>query len=141
MGRKILIVEDERVIRKFLRVQLNKLGHDVFEAEDGAEAALLLALHRFDLIICDIMMPNKDGWQLMKELKAGAKTKEIPVIILTAKNKDEDMFRAYALGAAYYIPKPFTRAELFYGMELIFDKTPEPLDDYDVSQQFGEIEA
>lgn len=106
MSQRILIVEDEEVIRKFLRVQLNKSGYEVFEAEDGEKAILQLGHNRFDLIICDILMPNKDGWQLMKEIKASPKTRDMPILVLTAKNRDSDMFKAYDLGAAYYIPKP-----------------------------------
>ena len=108
MSKKVLVIEDEEVIRKILKLQLNKWGYKVTKVEDGVQAILKLGKENFDLIICDIMMPNKDGWELIKEVKLSPKTKDIPVIVLTAKNKDSDMFKGYELGATYYITKPFT---------------------------------
>jgi len=119
MGQSILVVEDEEVVRRFLGVQLSKLGHEVLEAEDGEKALFQLGLKHFDLIISDIVMPNKDGWQLMREIQESPKTRAIPVIVLTAKIEDTDMLKAYGCGAAYYIPKPFTMAQLLYGIQLI----------------------
>ena len=66
-------------------------------------------------------MPNKDGWQFLKEVRSNPKTKEIPVIVLTAKNEDGDMFKGYESGASYYITKPFTKAQLLYGIQLMFE--------------------
>jgi two-component system alkaline phosphatase synthesis response regulator PhoP/two-component system response regulator VicR len=73
-----------------------------------------------DLLICDIMMPKKDGWQVLKEVKSNPKTMHIPAIVLTAKNEDKDMFKGYDLGADYYMMKPFTKAQLLYGLKLMF---------------------
>ena len=120
MGKKILVVDDEEVIQKFLGIQLNSWGYEVKEARDGAGALEQLGNEDFDFIILDILIPNKDGWQLLKEVKSNLKTKDIPVIILTAKNEDSDMIKGYALGASYYITKPFTKAELLYGIQLVF---------------------
>jgi DNA-binding response OmpR family regulator len=119
-NKRILIVEDEELIRKFLRLQLSKWGYEVIEAEDGVQAILKFGKEDFDLIICDIMMPNKDGWELIKEVKLGPKTKDIPVIVLTGKTKDSDMFKGYDMGASYYMTKPFTKAQLLYGLKLMF---------------------
>ncbi|PIV19764.1 MAG: hypothetical protein COS40_16090, partial [Deltaproteobacteria bacterium CG03_land_8_20_14_0_80_45_14] len=88
MKRKILIVDDEEVIRKFLRIHLAKLGYEVTEAADGEQAIEQLGKDDFDLLICDIMMPKKDGWEVIKEVKSNPKTKNLPVIVLTAKNED-----------------------------------------------------
>jgi CheY-like chemotaxis protein len=74
----------------------------------------------FDLLICDIMMPNKNGWHVLKELKLNPRMKDIPVIVLTAKNEDPDMFKGYDLGANYYMTKPFTKAQLLQGLRLMF---------------------
>jgi two-component system alkaline phosphatase synthesis response regulator PhoP/two-component system response regulator VicR len=123
MGKKILIADDEEVIRKFLKINLAKLGHEVKEAADGQQAIEQLSNDDFDLLICDILMPNKDGWQVLQEMKSNPKTKDIPVIVLTAKNEDTDMFKGYDLGASYYMTKPFTKAQLLYGLELIFGET------------------
>ena len=70
MKRKILIVDDEEMIRKLLRILLDKLGYDVKEAADGEEAIEELSKDVFDLLICDILMPKKDGWEVIKEAKS-----------------------------------------------------------------------
>ena len=127
MGKKILIVDDEEVIRKFLRIHLSKLGYEVKEAADGAEALKQLGKDDFDLLICDILMPNKDGWQVLKEMRLDPKTKDIPVIVLTAKNEDSDMFKGYDLGANYYMTKPFTKAQLLYGLKLMLGEDSEKI--------------
>jgi CheY-like chemotaxis protein len=125
MSRKILVVDDEEVIRKFLRIHLAKLGYEVKEAADGEQAIEQLGKDDFDLLICDIMMPKKDGWEVIKEAKSNPKMKDIPVIVLTAKIEDSDMFKGYDLGANYYMTKPFTKAQLLYGLKLMFNETLE----------------
>jgi DNA-binding response OmpR family regulator len=123
MSRKILIVDDEEVIRKFLRIHLTKLGYEVKEAADGEQAIAQLKGDDFDLLICDILMPKKDGWEVIKEVKSDSKTKDIPVIVLTAKNEDTDMFKGYDMGVNYYMTKPFTKTQLLYGLKLMFEET------------------
>ena len=125
MSRKILIADDEEVIRKFLRIHLVKLGYEVAEAADGVQALEQLGKEDFDLLICDILMPKKDGWEVIREMKSNPKTKSIPVIVLTAKNEDSDMFKGYNLGANYYMTKPFTKAQLVYGLKLMFGEASE----------------
>jgi CheY-like chemotaxis protein len=120
MGKKVLIVDDEEIIRKFLRINLLKLGYEVKEAIDGVQALEQLGNDNYDLLICDILMPNKDGWEVLKAVRSNPKTKDIPVIVLTAKNEDSDMFKGYDLGANYYMTKPFTKAQLLYGLKLMF---------------------
>jgi len=136
MSKKVLVIEDEEVIRKILKLQLNKWGYKVTKVEDGVQAILKLGKENFDLIICDIMMPNKDGWELIKEVKLSPKTKDIPVIVLTAKNKDSDMFKGYELGATYYITKPFTKAQLLHGIQLVFQENNGSRDQIDLSRQY-----
>jgi CheY-like chemotaxis protein len=127
MGKKVLVADDEEVVRKFLSIHLVKWGYDVIEAVDGEEALEQLDKEDFDLLICDIMMPNKDGWEVLKGMKSNPKTKDIPVIVLTAKNEDSDMFKGYDLGANYYLTKPFTKAQLLYGIQLMFKGNSESL--------------
>ena len=127
MGKKVLVVDDEEVIRKLLRIHLVKWGYDVIEAVDGEDALEQLDKEDFDLLICDIMMPNKDGWEVLKEVRSNPKTKDIPVIVLTAKNEDSDMFKGFDLGANYYITKPFTKAQLLYGIQLMLKGNSESL--------------
>jgi DNA-binding response OmpR family regulator len=68
-------------------------------------------------------MPNKNGWEVLKSVKSNPKTRDIPVIMLTAKNEDADMFKGYGLGANYYITKPFTKDQLLYGLKLMLGET------------------
>jgi DNA-binding response OmpR family regulator len=120
MGKRVLIVDDEEIIRKFLRINLLKWGYEVREAVDGLQALEQLGKDNYDLLICDILMPNKNGWELLKEVRSNPKTEDIPVIFLTAKNESSDMFKGYELGANYYITKPFTKDQLLYGLKLMF---------------------
>jgi CheY-like chemotaxis protein len=122
MNKKILVVDDEEVIRKFLRIQLAKLGYEVQEAADGEQALEKLGKDDFDLLICDILMPNKNGWEVMREVRSNPSMKDIPIIVLTAKNEDSDMFKGYDEGANYYMTKPFTKDQLLYGLNLMFGK-------------------
>ncbi len=120
MRKKVLVVDDEEVIRQFLRTLLLKWGYEVEEAADGVEALEQLAKDNYDLLICDILMPNKNGWEVLKEMKSNPKTKEIPVIVLTGKKEDSDIFRGYEWGATYYLTKPFTTTQLLYELQRIF---------------------
>jgi len=119
MGKRVLIVDDEEIIRKFLKINLLKWGYEVKEAVDGLQALEQLGNDSYDLLICDILMPNKNGWEVLKEMRSNPKTEDIPVIFLTAKNEDSDMFKGYELGANYYITKPFTKDQLLYGLKLM----------------------
>jgi DNA-binding response OmpR family regulator len=122
VNKKVLVVDDEETIRKFVKIQLGKAGYEVKEAADGEQAMVQLKRDRFDVLICDIMMPRKNGWEVLKEVRLNPETSEIPVIVLTAKNEDNDMFKGYGLGATYYITKPFTKSQLLFGLNMIFDK-------------------
>jgi len=122
MNKKILVIDDEETIRKFIKIQLGKAGYDVKEAVDGEQAMVQLKRDRFDVLICDIMMPKKNGWEVLREVRSNPATSEIPVIVLTAKNEDNDMFKGYELGATYYITKPFTKSQLLFGLNTIFDR-------------------
>ena len=119
MGKRVLVVDDEEMIRKFLRIYLTKWGFEVREADDGEQAVEKLNDDDFDLLICDIMMPNMNGWQVLKEVKSNPKTKDIPVIFLTAKDREADIVKGYELGADYYITKPFTKVQLLEGLKSI----------------------
>jgi DNA-binding response OmpR family regulator len=122
MNKRVLVIDDQEVTRKFVKIQLDKAGYEVKEAADGEQAIILLKKIRFDVLICDIMMPKKNGWEVLKEVRSNPETREIPVIILTGKNEERDMFKGYELGATYYITKPFTKSQLLFGLNMIFDR-------------------
>jgi DNA-binding response OmpR family regulator len=140
-NRKVLIVEDEEVIRKVLMLTLTKWGFQVEEAEDGVQALRKLEQGKYDLLISDIMMPNMDGWELIREVKRNPNIRDIRIIALTVKNKDSDMFKGYELGADYYMTKPFTKTQLQYGIKLIFDENANTVNECDLSSQFNSDES
>jgi two-component system alkaline phosphatase synthesis response regulator PhoP len=122
MKKMILVVDDEAVIRRILRVYLERMDYGVKEAADGVEAIEQIKRNKFDLIISDVIMPRKDGWEVLKEVKRNKETEDIPVILLTAKNEYVDMFKGYELNADYYMTKPFTRGQLVYGVKMMLEQ-------------------
>ena len=109
MGYRILIADDEAEIRDLLRLYLEKEGYEILEAADGEEA--LRALQEYGdvaMLLLDIMMPKKDGFHVLKELR---KKSNLPVIILSAKTADNDKIFGIDLGADDYIVKPFNPLE------------------------------
>ena len=124
MRKKILVVDDEEAIRGLVKAYLAKFDYEIKEASDGLQALDRLHDDDFDLLICDIGMPNMDGWEVLKKLSSDTRMKNLSVIVLTAKTEEVDMLRAYDLGANYYLTKPFTKAQLLYGLNLMFDEAP-----------------
>lgn len=104
MGYKILIVDDEAEIRDVLHLYLEKDGYEVVEASNGVEAMEKLQKEAPDLVILDIMMPDPDGYRVLRNIR---ENNNIPVIILSAKDADADKILGLDLGADDYITKPF----------------------------------
>jgi two-component system chemotaxis response regulator CheY len=110
---KFLIVDDFSTMRRIVRGLLKEMGcHHTSEAEDGAEALSLLRAQRFDFVVSDINMPNMDGFELLEAIKADAALRHLPVLMVTAEARKEDIVRAARQGAAGYIVKPFSKATL-----------------------------
>ncbi|MDK2800518.1 MAG: hypothetical protein PWP27_396 [Clostridiales bacterium] len=105
MAIKILIVEDESRLRKLIRDYFSKEGFDIFESEDGKDALVKYDTNHPDIVILDIMLPEIDGWTVMKRIRQGS---NVPVIMLTARSEEEDKLFGYELGADDYITKPFS---------------------------------
>lgn len=109
---RILVVEDEPHIFRMLDFRLKGLGHEVIAAEDGGAGLDLAATEQPDLVLLDVMLPVMDGFQVLKHLKANGATERIPVIMLTAKGQEKDIVTGIESGAADYVTKPFSFAEL-----------------------------
>jgi DNA-binding response OmpR family regulator len=107
---RILVVEDDPDIRLGLVDTLESEGYQVLEAKDGLEAVKLFDMHDIDLLLLDIMMPGKNGYDVLREIRV--KNKQIPVIMLTAKGEEIDKVIGLELGADDYITKPFGIHEL-----------------------------
>lgn len=111
--KNILIVEDSKAIRSMIRVSLEESGgFYVVEAGSGFEALKTLPTRRFDLIITDINMPDINGLELIGFVKSNPAYRDIPLVIVSTEKTEEDVKRGLALGAAGYVVKPFTRADL-----------------------------
>lgn len=123
MPKKILAVDDERHIVRLVEVNLQRAGYEVVTAYDGREALEKVAAETPDLIVLDVMMPYMDGFEVLKNLKADPSTAEIPVIMLTAKAQDADVFRGWQSGVDCYLTKPFNPMELLTFVKRIFDST------------------
>lgn len=123
--RKILAVDDQKNIVKLIQVNLEKAGYDVVCAYDGIEALDKVYTERPDLIVLDVMMPRKDGFVTLKELKQNPATKDIPVIMLTAKAQDADIFKGWQSGVDCYLTKPFNPPELLTFVKRIFSHLEE----------------
>lgn len=102
--KRILIVEDEWKIRRLIRDYLVREGFEVDEAANGDEGLILFFKKGYDLLILDVMMPVKDGWEVVREIR---KKSAVPIIMLTARSEESDHLFGYDLGVDEYISKPF----------------------------------
>lgn len=113
MPKKILIVDDTTSVRMLLRMILKSTDYELVDATDGVEAFKFCnASSPPDLVLLDIIMPNMDGIECCRLIKAGKKTKHIPVIMVTTKGEAQQMEAAYAAGCDDYLTKPINRIEL-----------------------------
>lgn len=120
---KFLIVDDFSTMRRIVRGLLKEMGcHNADEAEDGAIALSMLKNQKFDFVVSDINMPNMNGFELLSAVKADPSLKHLPVLMVTAEARKEDIVRAAQSGAAGYIVKPFTKATLEEKVQKILQK-------------------
>ena len=120
---RFLVVDDFSTMRRIVRNLLKESGFvDADEAEDGVVALQKLRSSTFDFVVSDINMPNMNGFELLAEIKKDEKLKHLPVLMVTAEARKEDIVRAAQQGAAGYIVKPFTKATLEDKVNLILTK-------------------
>ena len=124
-NRRALVIDDEERVRKSLKILLSKRNYIIEEAVDGEQAIEKILTGKYELIICDIKMPKKDGWEVLRVIRSNPESKDVPVIILGRQIDNEDMKRVYNMGANYYITKPFTPSQLYYGLRLVFEEVKE----------------
>jgi two-component system phosphate regulon response regulator PhoB len=113
----ILLVEDDPDIRHLVSYKLIKGGFDVVEAADGFTALDLARRNPPDLVILDVRMPRKSGLEVCRELRAGPRTADVPIIMLTARAHPRDLEQAFAAGATDYVVKPFSPRALLEQVE------------------------
>ena len=120
---KILVVDDFSTMRRIIRNLLKEIGYeDIEEAEDGQQAFNKLKLMTFDFVVTDINMPNMNGFQLLSAIKKDPALAALPVLMVTAEARKEDIVAAAQGGAAGYIVKPFTKATLEDKLKMIITK-------------------
>ncbi len=105
---KILVIEDERPLVEVLTYNLEREGFDVLAAYDGQEGLRQAQLKLPDLIVLDLMLPFKPGLEVCRELRTGVRTREIPIVMLTAKAEESDELVGFAMGADDYVTKPYS---------------------------------
>jgi two-component system alkaline phosphatase synthesis response regulator PhoP/two-component system response regulator VicR len=119
--KKILAVDDEKHIVRLVQVNLERAGYEVVTANDGKEALQKVQEEKPDLVVLDVMMPYMDGFEVLQNLRRNPSTREIPVIMLTAKAQDADVFKGWQSGVDCYLTKPFNPMELLSFVKRIFD--------------------
>jgi two-component system, OmpR family, response regulator len=112
----VLVADDDDHIRELLRHHLQFEGYVIYEAKDGEEASQILLNNQIHIAVIDIMMPNKDGYQLCEEIR---KNYDFPVILLTAKNQLVDKEKGYLVGTDDYLTKPFETKELLFRIKAL----------------------
>ncbi|ASN86245.1 MULTISPECIES: chemotaxis response regulator CheY [Pectobacterium] len=120
---RFLVVDDFSTMRRIVRNLLKELGfNNVEEAEDGADALNKLRSSAFDFVISDWNMPNMDGLELLQTIRADGALSSLPVLMVTAEAKKENIIAAAQAGASGYVVKPFTAATLEEKLSKIFEK-------------------
>ncbi|PKQ28876.1 MAG: two-component system response regulator [Candidatus Anoxymicrobium japonicum] len=121
--RRILVVDDDPTMIKLIEVNLKLNDYSVVGTTSGEQALSILASEPLDMVVLDIMMPGVDGWEVLKRIRAGKDTQEIPVILVTAKTQDSDVIRGWELGADEYVIKPFNPLLLIEIVKMVFNRS------------------
>ncbi len=127
-GKQILVVEDERAIREMIAFGLRRAGFEVREAEDVRSARTQLADRRPDLVLVDWMLPDMSGLELTRQLKRDRETRELPVIMLTARAEEGDKIAGLEGGADDYVVKPFSPRELVARIQAVLRRAAPTLE-------------
>lgn len=123
MAQRILVVDDDKSIIKVLRGYLEQSGFQVFDAQDGEAALHMLRRERPDLVILDVMMPKRDGWEVIRLVRADNTLAATPIILLTARVEDTDKIVGLELGADDYVTKPFNAHEVVARVKALLRRT------------------
>jgi DNA-binding response OmpR family regulator len=108
---RVLVVDDDPVIRRLIEVNLDLEGYEVLQAGDGHAALDLMHAEDVDLVVLDVMMPNLNGWEVREQMLQDQRLEDVPVIFLSARAQDADMQRGSEMRATAYVTKPFDPVE------------------------------
>jgi DNA-binding response OmpR family regulator len=120
----VLVADDEEDIRALVAFRLQRAGYDVITAADGAEALTLATTRLPDLIVLDMMMPKATGLEVTRSLREQDSTRDIPVILLTARAQEADVASGFEAGADDYVKKPFSPMDLQLRVQALLDRRP-----------------
>ena len=126
MPLKVLVCDDERHIVRLIQVNLERQGYIVVTAFDGKEGLEKIQSEKPNLVVLDVMMPYMDGFEVLKSIRREPETENLPVIMLTAKAQDKDVFEGYHYGADMYLTKPLNPMELVTFVKRIAQGTDDP---------------
>ncbi len=119
---KVLVADDDPIILNFLHSLLKDKGYEVITAEDGERALEMALIYHPDIIVTDIVMPYRDGFDLIKVLRKESKLKNTPIVILSMKDKEDDIVKGLEEGADDYVIKPFNALELIARIKKLLEK-------------------
>lgn len=122
--KKILVVDDQPHIVRLIQLNLERENFQVITAEDGEEGIGKVRSERPDLVILDVIMPKKDGFEVLRDIKTDPELAGTPVIMLTVKTQSADIVEGLREGAELYLPKPFHPKELVALVKRVTDNTP-----------------
>ena len=128
-GHKVLVVDDEEVVRELIELYLTKEGFEVIHARDGREALRLNGEKHPDLVILDLMLPGLDGWEVCRQIRTGSR---VPIIMLTARGEEVDRIVGLELGADDYVVKPFSPRELVARVRAVLRRGSAPGEENEV---------
>jgi len=126
MNKRVLVVDDDQSIQRVLVQTLQLEGYEVATASDGVEALESLQGQLPDVVILDVMMPKLDGLDVLKRMRADERTHTVPVILLTARSSQEDIWEGWQSGVDYYMTKPFDVEELLRFLSHVLNPPAEP---------------
>ena len=128
MPKEILIVDDEPDVVVPMQFLMEQQGYSVMAAFRGEDALDLIYQYKPDLVLLDIMLPGIDGWEVCEIIRLNQNYRDIKIVFLTAKGRDEDVAKGLALGADAYITKPFSNAVLVATVKKLLENKKEPLE-------------
>jgi two-component system phosphate regulon response regulator PhoB len=134
---KVLIVEDERDLVEVLTYNLKREGYETIVAHDGQEGLRKAQTHLPDLVLLDVMLPGMNGTEILREIRAGERTRHIPIIIISAKSEETDQIVGFSLGADDYVPKPFSAKVLIQKIKALQRRMEGGAEAADVIEHLG----
>jgi chemosensory pili system protein ChpA (sensor histidine kinase/response regulator) len=121
MSRRILVIDDDPLLRRLTARLLTAGGFQVATAGDGAEGLEILGRETFDAVICDLLMPGMSGFEVVRRIREDPRLADLPILVLTSQGHHEDRDRALEAGADTYMTKPFSSFELQEALQRLLD--------------------